>query len=507
MAHKANIVTPSEVINTKPTPITNVRTAKTSRNLFDLYKALPNPDEILIKNNLTIAEYEKLYLDDTVAAASNRFISGVLAFEYEIDQGKAPDDIYNSTRAMIDELPVKKYMGYILEAFAYGYSASEIVYELGNFGRWTPKKLLQRPPSWFSFTPDSELLFKSKRNPQGESNLPEFGFLVAKQKETAENPYGDGNLKRSYWPVQIKKYILKLLPTFIEDYGMPVPVFTYDPVQYDSPEVVEELARGLFNLWGNGKILVPKDEVSVDLKAAFGSASDGRIFTQALEYFDSQIAKIWLGHSSAMDATPGKLGSEQSAITASEDIIQAGVSLIEETFDTLIEYFNKLNYGYPANLQPTFKLRRKGIIDLTKIQRDTLLKKEHGVDFTEEYYIQEYELRKGSFVLRPVLPTSPSGFIEVDSKEVTIKEEDDQTAIENLSDEVVDNNDTGVLTDTLVSLLQGATSPEEVRAILNSEAGFNAIDTSQLEEGLARSYFSTSLLGNESIGDTEEEVE
>ena len=487
--------------------IATVKTAS-SRRPGSFFKSLPNPDEILISNNLDISEYEKLYLDDAVAAASQRFLSGVLAFDYEIKKGRAPDDIYNSVLAMVDEMPVKKYMSYILEAVAYGYSISEIVYELQNFGRFTPIELQQKPPKWFAFNEDHDLLFKSRKNPNG-STVPSHNFLVVKNKDTAENPYGEGNLKRCYWPVQIKKVLLKLYPVFIERYGMPIPVISYDSNQYSDTEAIDELTNGLFNLFHDGILVAPLDEVQVDLKAAFGSASDGRIFTQALEYFDNQISRIWLGHTGAMTSTPGKLGSEQAAITASEDIIRMGASLVEESFDTLIGYFNDLNYDYPSSLLPTFVLKRKGVIDKDKLDRDTVLTKEHGVRFKKSYYQNTYELDGDDFDIVDIATQAGTVFAdEEDGQQVEVTEGSDSAAagdiVEEQTSELINTLDTDKLTSKLVKMIEAAGTEAELLKLLESSAAFNAIDTTDLEDAIRNSYFSTSLLGNSSE-ETEDE--
>ncbi|EKD68586.1 MAG: hypothetical protein ACD_47C00537G0001, partial [uncultured bacterium] len=80
--------------------------------------------------------------------------------------------------------------------------------------------MLGKPPEWFYFSQQNELLFRSKANITGEA-IPPKKFLLPVHQWSYNNPYGMALLSSCFWPVTFKKGGLKFWVMFTEKYGMP----------------------------------------------------------------------------------------------------------------------------------------------------------------------------------------------------------------------------------------------------------------------------------------------
>jgi len=394
MAHKGNVAA-----LLKPDTI-NTRTARGSfgsvaQALSGLLKIMPNPSTLLNKIGRDITVYDELLSDGKVSAAIQAFNAGVTSREFTVIPGDCPVDIFTEIQAVIESLPIMQLIEEILTAKQYGYAVHEIEWKGGPAGRIDPVAATLKPAKWFGFDDTGKLLFRSIHNHGGEPIEHPMKVIISRNQPTATNPYGKSNLEQCYWPVQIKKTNLEFWLLFAERYGMPWPTITYNPVFFEEDGKVQELANTVLEMYQDGILVLP-ESVSADVKST-GSSSNSAIYREAIEYVDSIITQIWLGHDGAMNGTPGALGDQETAVQVREDIVVSGARLVEQFFFTLINYINVMNYGLEPERLPWIELRKKEKFDINILNRDTGLAKDHGIIFNKEYYAKTYGLEIDSF--------------------------------------------------------------------------------------------------------------
>jgi len=117
-----------------------------------------------------------------------------------------------------------------------------------------------------------------------------------------------------------------------------------------------------------------------------------------------EIATVILGHEGSMQSTPGRLGAEKAAINVRTDIIDSCIFLVEQTYNQIYQYSHELNFA--GKDHPLIHFYEKDNIDdyLKKAQYVNTLKLA-GVNFSKEFYIENFNLDEGYFELADAPPT------------------------------------------------------------------------------------------------------
>ena len=353
---------------------------------------LPNPDQVLKKLGKDISVYQELLTDPFVKGVLLSRKAGVMSKEWDIDRGKSKSKQVKFLKKTLENLDIYSLMNNILDAVFYGYQVFEYMWtrELNAIAQQQVINLASipaKPAEWFRFDKESNLLFRSKANPDGEP-VPMNKFLVIQNEPTYTNPYGYALASIIYWPVLFKKGGFKFWTKFTEKYGMPWIHGTYNRNALDTDSVTN-LRDDLKDMVQDAVIVAP-DDVTLNLTTPQVSSSE--IYSRFVDYCRKEIAIAILGHSGIAQETPGKLGNETAAIEVRGDIIASDKRLVEKSINELIRVLYFLNFGTTDNL-PKFVLYEEEDIDLDLANRDKVLV-DCGLKFTRDYWMKTYGLEE-----------------------------------------------------------------------------------------------------------------
>ena len=391
---------------------------------------LPDPDPVLRKQGRDIRIYKDLLTDAHVGACADSRKAGVLTQEWKIERGKANSRRHSFIESVFANLDVHRIITEILDAPLYGYKPLEIVWEKRD-GLLVPMDVVGKPSEWFNFSPENELLFRSKKNANGEP-VPPLKFLLAQNDPSYENPYGKRILARCFWPVTFKRGGYKFWAMFLEKYGMPLLVGTYP--QGTDDDKVNEMLEMLENMIQDAVAVMPEGAHLESIESS--SSGSTRAYREFLEFGNSEISKALLGQT--LTTEMGKTGSYAAAQThfaVRREIVESDKRIVEGTMNEFICFLYELNFGTDEP-KPVFVLYEQKEVQKDRAERDQILS-DTGVRFTKEYYTREYDLREEDFDL--VEPKSGEGghgeFTETISQRTLDKFEE---ALGNMDEELQD---------------------------------------------------------------------
>ena len=442
---------------------------------------LPNPDPILKKLGKDITVYRELLGDPVVGSHVFRRESAVKTMEWRIVANDAAPATIELIEGFFERIDLWRLTSDIQNACFFGYQPLEIVWDSDS--AWLPAKIIAKPPEWFCFNADNELLFKSNDHPNGEAVTP-FKFLLASHKADYINPYGIGELSKVYWATIFKRGGLKYWMEFLEKFGAPW-IIGKSP-RSNTVKDDDMLLDSLEQLLGNSVAAIPNDS-SVEIKEATGKAGSTDAFDRFIRYCRSEIAIALLGQdqTTEKDSTHA---SAQAGLEVTKDIRDNDCRIIEACLNELIQWICRLNFGNDAEC-PKFELYEEDEVGKEQAERDQILTN-CGVQLSKEYWMRTYKLQKSDIVDEPKATTSSHSADFAESHRQT----DAGMVIDNLPFNAGRLNAQGHnLTDVLVSRLQQGGSPETTLEQLID--AYPDMDDTALQNELARLIFMAELVG------------
>lgn len=469
--------------------LNELATHKNATGFISFMNILPDPDPVLRKQGKSIQIYKDLTSDDHLFSVMGTRIAGVRSKEWAIDRGgsksrqaKIIEELFSDTIKPFDLI------GSIMDAPFYGYSVMEVIWEQRN-GLFLPQKIVSKPKEWFAFTPEGELLFKSKTNRSGES-VPPYKFLTARSRPTYENPYGEKILSRCFWPIVFKKGGIKFWVTFAEKYGMPFMIGKKP--RGTSKEETDALADQLEVMIQDAVGVIP-DDSSVEIVEASGKASSVDVYERLANFMNASISKAVLGQTLTTEV--GNTGSYAASKTHEEvrgDLIVEDTHLVEDTINTLIGWIWELNFG--SGSKPVFSLYEEEDVDKALAERDEILTKT-GLKFTKTYYMKAYGFEEGDIEIaeapKPTATLSVQNFSETPPQSKPADELDRQSkALDSKAQEQE------ILSEVLRILDSASTYEEAIDAILGAYPTF---ELPALQNTLERINANSMILGGVNV--------
>lgn len=380
---------------------------------------LPDPDEVLRRMGRDITVYKEMLTDPQVGACLDSRKSGTKKRLWEIDRGKSKSRQAKVIQKLFEKLDIRGIINEILDSVFYGFQPIEIMWE--KVGELVlPTRLVGKPAQWFCFDDDSKLLLKTKASPSGEP-LPPRKFVVAQNNPKYENPYGDRVASRCFWYHRFKKNGVKWWVVFAEKYGSP---WVVGKVPRGAQEKEQQDLLAMLNNMVKDAIGVVPDDSSVDVLTIKQSGSIS-VYDRLTAYCDAQISKAILGHSAGADSTPGKLGGDDLALEAREDLIDNDSNLVASVLNQVIDWTVEINWG-PNVDRPKYILYEEDDVDQDQATRDKVLADTGQIRFTEQYWQKTYGFETGDFVVvhektkgeTPPVELSERGTVRTDQDDV-----------------------------------------------------------------------------------------
>lgn len=406
--------------------------------------------------------YEELLRDDQVKPTFEQRRMAVVAHEWFVEAAsEEPADVEAGDwiRELLKSLRFDNLTKKMLSAVFFGYAVAECLWGVDG-ERVTLQDVRVRKQRRFRFSPRGELLLLTSKNPRGELMPGRKFWVVACGADDDDEPYGRGLAHYLYWPVFFKRNGLRYWSTFLDKFGDPTVVGTYQQgaSQEDQAKLLK-LVRAVRNDTG---LIMPEGMKVALLESARAAGGDFGAFCDRM---DAAISKIVLGQTMTTD-DGSSLSQSQTHLSVRDQLIKADADLLCESFNrTVIRWLCEWNF--PSATPPKVWRRFELPEDLAKrSQRDVAISQlgyRPTLDEVREVYGGEWE----PMPQPAALPASPFG--SRGEGELELAEPDRQPArpdgAQNLVDQLGDKTELVLdrLGDEVRTIVESAGSLEEIR--------------------------------------------
>lgn len=363
---------------------TEIATRSKTAPWLDIYEALPNPDPVLRNTSNYIGILDEIKRECHVKACTKSRKAGVQRRKWKIEGYDASPLAIETITKIFDDLDTREIIREALDGWGYGFKPLEILWQ--REGDLTvPFQVSGKPPQWFAFDKNNELRLRLdgfKLQP-----VKPYKFLLARYEASYNNPYGEAEFSLCFWPTTFKKGGIKFWAMFLERFGMPHAIGKTRP----GADVKErdDLLTALTGLIRDAAGIIPND-ASVELLETNGGSGTSDLYWRHAHYHDGEISKVLLGHASAADSTPGRLGSDTSAMDVRSDIIDDDSVMVEKCMDNLIRWIHELNPQL-GDARPRFEIYDENDVDTARADRDFKLMNSGRVILKKSYFTKRYD--------------------------------------------------------------------------------------------------------------------
>ena len=214
----------------------------------------------------------------------------------------------------------------ILETYLYGLNVFEINYKEKD-GLIYPR-LVQRDFRQFKFNDAGEFVFVAGGS---EQEIPPFKVVYALNRANFRKTYGDGLIKKLYFPVKMKNASLKFWFRFLERFGSP---WAVAKTSFDPDELANEVQAMLS---GDSAVIDTEEELTLI------QPSSNVDFTKLPTYLDNQISKAILGANLTSDIKEGSYAAAKTHNEIREDLAANDGKILEFVMNKTIGFFKEIN--------------------------------------------------------------------------------------------------------------------------------------------------------------------
>ncbi|MGL4393992.1 MAG: phage portal protein family protein [Brevinema sp.] len=276
----------------------------------------------------------------------------------------------------------------IMESIWYGFSVLEHPLVKEN-DTWFFERIRSLPADWFRFNDQQELMINAQLTDYVDTTQPfeheKVGSLtkegeLVQYRTSYVNPYGESQLARVFWSATWLRGGMELWANYIDRFGDDSIIAK---TEVSSPQKRQELLQAILDFRSSGGMVIEGSDDFSLLKTE--KSSSGDLFKAFHEVCVQQINKLILGHSSALDSTPGKLGNEDSISLVRKDITDDDKNLVSEVMNRLVRHLCLVNEWEPVQ----FIWCPEREMESSRIARDEKIKN-MGFEFSEEYMRKTY---------------------------------------------------------------------------------------------------------------------
>ena len=259
----------------------------------------------------------------------------------------------------------------ILETYLYGLNVFEVNYKEKE-GLVYPR-LVQRDFRQFKFNDASEFVFSAGGS---EQSIPPLKVIYALNRANFRKVYGDGLLKKLYFPVKMKNASLKFWFRFLEKFGSP---WAIAKTSYEPDEMAAEVQAMLS---GDSAVIDTDEEITLV------QPTSNVDFTRLPAYLDNQISKAILGANLTSDVKEGSYAAAKTHNEIREDLAANDAKILIFVMNKAISFFKEIN-GYNGELYA--KLFDEDAPNTERAARDKTLY-DMGFAPTKKYITSTYNI-------------------------------------------------------------------------------------------------------------------
>ena len=259
----------------------------------------------------------------------------------------------------------------ILETYLYGLNVFEINYK--EKGGLVYPRLVQRDFRQFKFNDAGEFVFSAGGS---EQSIPPLKVIYALNRANFRKVYGDGLLKKLYFPVKMKNASLKFWFRFLEKFGSP---WAIAKTSYEPDEMAAEVQAMLS---GDSAVIDTDEEITLV------QPTSNVDFTRLPAYLDNQISKAILGANLTSDVKEGSYAAAKTHNEIREDLAANDAKILVFVMNKAISFFKEIN-GYNGELYA--KLFDEDAPNTERAARDKTLY-DMGFTPTKKYITSAYNI-------------------------------------------------------------------------------------------------------------------
>ena len=259
----------------------------------------------------------------------------------------------------------------ILETYLYGLNVFEVNYKEKE-GLVYPR-LVQRDFRQFKFNDAGEFVFSAGGS---EQSIPPLKVIYALNRANFRKVYGDGLLKKLYFPVKMKNASLKFWFRFLEKFGSP---WAIAKTSYEPDEMAAEVQAMLS---GDSAVIDTDEEITLV------QPTSNVDFTRLPAYLDNQISKAILGANLTSDVKEGSYAAAKTHNEIREDLAANDAKILIFVMNKAISFFKDIN-GYNGELYA--KLFDEDAPNTERAARDKTLY-DMGFAPTKKYITSTYNI-------------------------------------------------------------------------------------------------------------------
>lgn len=287
--------------------------------------------------------YDEVIRDDTVRAAVNQRVHGVIARPWQVQPGgkRAIDKAAAAfLQEELDALQWDNVTAQMLAGVFYGFSVAEIIWRADG-GKVGIADIRVRNRRRFGFDGESRLRLLTHANPMPGELLPERKFWVARfGADHFDAPYGLGLAHYLYWPVWMKRNALRFWAVYLEKFGTPTVLGRYPGGT--SEEEQNKLLAALQAVVRDSTVILPEGMAAELLEATRAGTADHSGFITAM---DKAILKVTLGQTATVEGTAGKLGNDSERGDVKDAILKADADILSASFcDSVATWLTEWNF-------------------------------------------------------------------------------------------------------------------------------------------------------------------
>lgn len=259
----------------------------------------------------------------------------------------------------------------ILETYLYGLNVFEVNYKEKE--GFVYPRLVQRDFRQFKFNDAGEFAFNASGS---ERSIPPLKVIYALNRANFRKVYGDGLLKKLYFPVKMKNASLKFWFRFLEKFGSP---WAIAKTSYEPDEMAAEVQAMLS---GDSAVIDTDEEITLV------QPTSNVDFTRLPAYLDNQISKAILGANLASDVKEGSFAAAKTHNEIREDLAANDAKILIFVMNKAISFFKEIN-GYNGELYA--KLFDEDAPNTERAARDKTLY-DMGFAPTKKYITSTYNI-------------------------------------------------------------------------------------------------------------------
>ncbi|MGF7441528.1 phage portal protein family protein [Campylobacter concisus] len=259
----------------------------------------------------------------------------------------------------------------ILETYLYGLNVFEVNYKEKE-GLVYPR-LVQRDFRQFKFNDVGEFVFSAGGS---EQSIPPLKVIYALNRANFRKVYGDGLLKKLYFPVKMKNASLKFWFRFLEKFGSP---WAIAKTSYEPDEMAAEVQAMLS---GDSAVIDTDEEITLV------QPTSNVDFTRLPAYLDNQISKAILGANLTSDVKEGSYAAAKTHNEIREDLAANDAKILIFVMNKAISFFKEIN-GYNGEIYA--KLFDEDAPNTERATRDKTLY-DMGFAPTKKYITSTYNI-------------------------------------------------------------------------------------------------------------------